>query len=252
VTSWALCYASSALILVPVGQPSQTLRVSLVMEKSTFVVGEPVDLSIQVENVSEPGNGPVPLNLGCGLGGEHCEMQLHYRHEEESQFRRYESPSQLNPGIEYLVVPDQLAAGETRTVHSTVLFDGPAGRFLLDEPGLYEFRASLSIPGRPVISADSRVVEVHVRPIPDSERDAYLAYDSPRIAEILVSGWYFPEESVREAVTLVERFPESRYSAIVRPKLIQVLEGRVTAGTASEFERLSLQRIESREPVERR
>lgn len=115
-----------------------------------------------------------------------------------------------------------------------LLYDRGADRFVLDEPGTYEFRAKFEYdPGKTI---ESNQLLVTVSPLPKGESPEALAIWKDADLARTVQG--YPIESSREAEvierlsTLVKEYPSSVYTKDAREAIVNRYQEGVRLGTA--------------------
>jgi hypothetical protein len=259
---------------------AENVRVTLVTDRSTYHVGEPLQLVATLENVGNRVAHVYASSVGL------CVTDIQYRRVGERS-KTYAFPYEKSPSLRRLVdiEPAKLQPGKAITYSSLVAVDGATGQFVFSRPGTYEVTWSYndSRPGigreastaafvedengtlradlSPSVAATARdrrlvsnVVTVTVFPPARGEEEAAAAYlrnGIGLIAQSHVSPYRYPisERDLELAAALTERYPNSTYAKHVRRGLREELKNRlarrdVPRETLEKHQRL-LQKVQS-------
>lgn len=183
---------------------------SLSLDRSQYVVGEPLEMSLSLQNTSrnalqgrfEEVHPASPL------------LRVDYRRDGRSFEPLDRNRRNFHRGFRAV----GLEPGETRTGTAGISVDRGRDDLVLDEPGTYEFRARFcEAPGDLNAMVQSDVVRVTVVEAPDAHRDAWREL-SPDVAQF--AHWpragHVGQDVIEKGLDFVERFPDSPWSARVR------------------------------------
>jgi hypothetical protein len=226
--------------------PADTaVTVTLSAGQSAYYIGEPIVLTLGFRNTSE-----VPL-AGFFVPVRH-KAQVHYRREGGAFAPLLPAPWRLEQEARewrnFKRAPGLLKPGEETRTELKLVMDYPAQRFVLHEPGNYEFKViSHPAPRHPDDALASPVVAIRVEPVPSTERGAFAEYEKHYLGRVTSAAGYVAQnepETVRTAVDFVERYPDSRYSEHVRKALVSALRARVVQGRATREQQRLLEKVD--------
>jgi hypothetical protein len=188
-------------------------------EKSTYFAYEPVVLNMIITN---KGQQPIQGEFDC-LNFNCKELMLFYR-KRGGEFRRYYNLTiWMALGRDHLRLGKKptLAPGNQISTREMVLFDTLPGRneedkFVLDEPGEYEFKATFQY----ILEDPSKVVESNVLRLtvvnpPDEERAALALWKDKDLA-LVAQGDDSSAGAISRLRLLLQKFPNSLYATAVR------------------------------------
>jgi hypothetical protein len=142
-----------------------------------------------------------------------------------------------------------LNPGEVRLFEVRLSLTSPKrgeGEFVLDDVGTHEFRVIYrDAPDDPTSVIKSNVISVQVVAPPPEEQEAYSSY-TPDLGYVAVFQWgqsYLTPEETKAAADFIQRFPNSRYTPLVRTGLAASVDYRVRRNVATEEERLLYERL---------
>jgi hypothetical protein len=198
----------------------QPLEFILSTEQSTYFAYEPLVLNMAVIN-----NGQRPVQGDFNfLDFEFQELKLFYR-KKGGEFKRYNNlVTWLAMGANYMPGKGPkpiLEPGGQRSTEELIFFDRlPAlneeGKFVFDEPGEYEFKASFQyIFKDPSKVVESNVLHVTVVNPAEEEREA-LAWWKDKDLALVVQGDSLDPEAVRKLRAFLQKFRTSLYAKAVR------------------------------------
>lgn len=234
-----------SLLLAPAAAPARPgdpkqLKLELAAAKAGHFVGEPLDLTFTLTNLSA---GPQKGNFCMGL--ELYNPEVWYRREGQPKFLLF--VGNFPAAADRFCHPEELPAQGRKSVGERLLYaSNPAG-LLLREPGTYEFQAKFKLNDAEGTTLESNVVSVEVRPAPDAE--ALASWNDPELLDFLQGNeGYVPEGKVKagmgKAVGFLRGHGGSIYAAAARKGLLNYLtpraEGkRLTPEEQALFEQLS-------------
>lgn len=221
-------------------QTPLTSRVALTIaaDRDTYYIHEPVILSTALQNQSDDEvRGYFFPDLATGR------LEIYYRRQ-GGQFIKYRSARQERPPF-FLILPRTLQSKETRQEAETLVLDMNAKRFVLEEPGIYEFKAVYNdLPGEQSSRLESNPIVIQVLPIAEHEHHALQLYDYEGIARLMQGdGGFDPAEVARQSALLFAKYPNSIYARHVLKRLATWLPKRVSAGGATENEKQLLKAL---------
>jgi hypothetical protein len=219
-----MCYILLVILILGTTLPQhapqeQHLEFVLSAEKSTYLAYEPLVLEMTIINKGQqPVQGDFDrLNLACK------ELKL-YDRKEGGEFKRY-----YNVLIWFALGKDWIRLGPKPTLdpggrvstREMVLFDTLPGsiendKFVLSEPGNYEFKATLHY----VYEDWSKIIESNVLRLtvttpPEAEQEALGLWKHKDLA-LVVQGDDASAETIGKLRLLLQKFPNSLYATAVR------------------------------------
>jgi hypothetical protein len=160
---------------------------------------------------------------------------LYYKRNGGEYVRFYRPPQAGYVVVLRDVQPEGEVSGE-----SDVTFDTGQQRFVLDEPGMYEFKVVYAdvVANRNAV-LESDVTAVQVTPPPPQERAAALAYsrDLAMMTQDGLLAYGALPESIAECRRFLARFPGSIYADRVRAALTRSLSYKIRRNKATAEEK---------------
>lgn len=183
---------------------------ALSLDRSEYVVGAPLELSLSVKNTGK-------RELRGRFEGVHPNSPL-LRVDYRRSGGTFQPLDRNRRNFHRAYSSIDLGAGATLSGDMWVTVDRGRAALILDEPGTYDFRATFcETPGDSNAVVVSNVVTVRVEVAPEGHRDALREYP-PIVAQF--AHWprdrYRSEEVIAQGLEFVERFPDSPWSMAVR------------------------------------
>jgi hypothetical protein len=210
---------------VEYGEPT---RFELSVERIIYYVAEPVELTVTLYNDQDR---PIKGYFSVVVGKD---LSVYYRKVGE-EFIRY-FPSWLQPilMVDAFSVPDVIPAHGKDEGTSRLFYNSYYKRFVLAEPGEYEFKATLELGNDRVI--ESNIVRVKVVEPPEEERAALAALSDPVLASFVEGDLQLDvvedaevEAGAEKAARFLEKYSGSIYAPLVEEQLREVLtRGKAT------------------------
>lgn len=248
----ALC--GTVLSSERLSQIAEAVELRLVSDRGTYYVGEPVRLTLTIENRSEtPVFGYLwlqpylPKNLRSSAllycrGDDACVEFL-------GRIPNVEL-------IELNVSPRPLAPGSQEQSRFAAALNPENQHLVLDVPGDYEFRwVTWGIHECDGVSTRVRGKElgasafVRVLPVPKEEHEAFEYYSKNQLGELAQFDRAYSKERPEWRVTartMLERYPNSIYAAAIHGGFLDVLEIAALQGRVTPEERGLLADLRSR------
>lgn len=203
------------------------VRLSISTDRSTYYVGEPLSLDIEIEN---NGSEPVVGYFSISTHTPHVRIQYRRRDEPFKDFR-----VQRLHAEEVFVVqsPVRLPGGRGRSGRIVMSINPQDDRFVLADPGEYEIRVLYSDPGMSGRSLESNTVAVTATSTPPHEAAAARQYSGvlAQLAQFDPVTTLEPDDTtISEARRLIEDYPQSAYARAVREGLLRALGQQVRRG----------------------
>jgi hypothetical protein len=210
---------------------AEDIAFELKTDRSTYVVGEPVEFKLTARNTSA-----TPLRVHSLV--EPLDPRLEIWSERSGSGHRIEL-READLRLQMLVeVIQTLAPNQTVSARGTFSLDRGRKALILDQAGTYQFRAAYcELPGDPNSWLEANVWSVEVEPPPDSARDAFEAYEkvNAEFAEWPVQDFMtFSGDDVLAAFDFVERFPTSPWAEPVKKGLLSTESHRVPDRASAE------------------
>lgn len=209
----------------------QLLDFVLSTERPVYYVYEPMVLNMTVIN---KGRQPVQGDF-VFLDFEFQEFKLFYR-KKGGEFKRYNNVitwlamgSHYGPGKgpKPTVEPGSQVSKREMILFDTLPRSNEADRFVFNEPGEYEFKASFQY----IYQDPSKVIEsdiLHITVVnPPEEEQAALALWRDKDLALVVQGNGLIKEGVRKLRVFLQKFPNSLYAAAVKSSSERLLSSLV-------------------------
>jgi len=222
------------------GVAEKRLRLELSAPKAAYLVGEPLDLTFTLRNLSAD-----PFKGSFCVGLEHYNPEVWYG-KRGRNFLLF--VGNFPAAADTVCAPQELAPNGSRTLTERLLYASSPAGLLLRDAGTYELKARFKLNDAEGTSLESNVVGVEARPAPDSEAEALASWSDPEMLDFLQGNeGYVPETKVRagmeKAVNFLRVHGGSVYAPAARTGLLKYLapraEGkRLTPGERVIFEQL--------------
>jgi hypothetical protein len=220
------------------------VELSVSADRDGYYVKEPLRLKVAIRNSGDAAvRGHFYLEPSMGFA------EVTYRKVGES-FIRFSYPVQpdvVKGNLVMRVITDRevgpkiLKPREASSYETVLAFDAGTHRFVLEEPGEYEFKVVYrDVPNDPNSLLESNVVRVDVVPIPAGERAAGAEYTEEMASLAQFDGARYNllgRDALRHAARFLDRYPHSPFSEKLREGLDAALRDRVTRNRASKEER---------------
>jgi hypothetical protein len=204
---------------------------TIASERADYFVLEPLKLTMAFRNESdEEVTGVFSPDLGSG------NLTVFYRREGR-EFEKYTCHRQERPRHVSIFLPQSLKPQqEFSKAEEILVLDTKKGRFVFEEPGVYEFKAVYrDLPNESNGQLESNVLRVKVEPAPENEQEAIRFYKNESIG-LLVQNDFHLEDSLERAVRFLDKYPASVYAAYVRDGLLWGLGNKVQTQKATKAE----------------
>jgi hypothetical protein len=217
------------------------LKLELAAAQPAQFVGEPVDLTFTLTNVSDE---VVKGSLCMGLGLYNPEVW--YRAKGAEKFMLY--VGNFPAAADYLCPPEELAPHAGKSQAGRLLYAVNPGSLVLREPGAYEFQARFKLNDGYGTTLESNVVSVEVRTPPDSEKGMLAQWSDPELLDFVQGNVGYATKSKREAglrkaAKFLEEHEGSVYAAAARQGLLDYLEPRARAKRLTDEEQAIYERL---------
>lgn len=227
----------------------EAVELELISDRSTYQVGEPVQLALVVKNASDAPLFGYPWLQPYWPASLRSASLLYCR----SAMGCVEFLARI-PNIDLIetTVPlVRLAPGARERSEFGVAFNPASRRLVLDQPGDYEIRwVTWGLHARdgvgPLVRGSELQASVFIRvlPVPVSEREAFTYYAANDLGELAQydPSYFVATDKLRLAAHgLLARYPDSAYAAAIRRGFFEWLEHRARAGQATpeDLERLA-------------
>jgi hypothetical protein len=238
------------LALASQGTVRDSVGLTVSTDRTTYHVGEPVRLTVLAIN-----NGDTPVRGFFINRPYHDTVEIRYRRVDRP-FSRFATALKHSEEIKVLRAPMILNPGHEAKSEFVLSFDATARRFVLDEPGDYEFQVSYRAePADPTTLLVSNVASVGVSTPPNKQGGAFRQYST---AEIGLLAQYDPLSSsdvdptvVQSVAELIDKYPSSPYAEAARKGLLGALRQKLLRNQATEAERAVYDRLQQMRPQDR-
>ncbi|RMD65988.1 hypothetical protein D6833_02105 [Candidatus Parcubacteria bacterium] len=214
-------------------------------DRSSYYVLEPVRVALILRNESaDPIRGHFLPNLEIG------NLDIFYRRQ-GGEFVKYSCARQARPP-DVILLPKTLQPQQEVKEEEILVFDTRRGQYILEEPGIYEFKAIYrdSPSDSPNARLESNILRVKVEPAPGNEREALKLYEDEGLARLIQHDPY-SEEALDQAVQFLETYHYSVYAPSVRSGLVWGLGRKVHSQRATRAERELYETLWAEEVQER-
>lgn len=189
-------------------------RVTLSLDRTEIVTGEPIYLNVKVENVSSPlivGNFSSRLHLS---EGNDLEVSVQQAGELPVRYTGGEEPAI------YASTELNLEPGETRESQAMLLYDpSKPGGYLFGEPGVYTLRATLNASIMRELQK-TRIelppTQITVRAPEGNAARAFELLNSPGVARALQELLVEDREVVEKIRKVAHDYPDTPYAPLAR------------------------------------
>lgn len=237
----ALLVGAQAAAQQPGAGAKERLRLEAAAEKTALFVGEPVDLTFTLRNVSEEA-----VKGSFCMGLDLYNPEVWYRRAGEQKFMLY--VGNFPAAADYACLPEQLGprAGKSKT--ERVLYaTNPAG-LVLREPGAYEFRARFKLNDGYGSTLESNVLRVEVRAAPESEKGMLAEWSDPELLDFVQGNVGYVSKSKRDAgmhkaMKFLEDHGNSIYAGAARKGLLDYLTPRAEGQRLTDEEKVIYRRL---------
>jgi hypothetical protein len=217
-------------------------RLSLVAaaEKSSYIVGEPVDLTFSLSNVSDK---TVEGNFCFGV--DHYNPEVWYGKETQKPLL-YVGNFPVAEDITCL--PRELSPHASKSSSARLLYAVNPGWLILREPGVYEFQLKYKLSDGDGTKIVSNVVQIKVEAAPESEKEALRQWSDPELLDFVQGNAGFaPGAKVRDgfkkASTFYDAHGDSLYAKAARKGLLDYLTSRSRAQRLTTEEKVVFDRL---------
>jgi hypothetical protein len=236
------------LALASQGTFRDSVVLTLSTDRSTYYVGEPVHLTVVALNEGDAAVRGFFLSRPY-----HDTTEIHYRHINRP-FSRFRTSLNHSEEINVKRAPLRLEPGHEAKSEFVVSFDPTTHRFVLDEPGDYEFQVSYRAePEDPSALLVSNVATVSVSAVPDKEQEAFQHYSRGGMGLLAqfdpLSSADIDSRVMRSAGEMIDKYPSSSYADAARRGLFRALRQKLARNQATNGERALYEKLrEMRSP----
>jgi hypothetical protein len=167
-------------------------------------------------------------------------LDIYYRRQGE-EFVKYRCARQERPPF-IISLPKTIKPHQEVEKEEILVFDTGKRRFVLEEPGVYEFKVIYrDIPDDPNARVESNIVSAQVEPAPGAEIEALKAYQDENMALLVQQDKFETEEQLSKAIErsawFIKTYPHSIYATHVRDRLVWTLNRKVLSQRVTDAER---------------
>lgn len=217
------------------------LKLEVAAAKATHFVGEPLDLTFTLRNVS----GEVVKGNFC-MGLDNYNPEVWYRRKSDEKFLLY--VGNFTAASDYFCPPEELAPQSARSHAGRLLYAVNPGSLVLREAGIYEFKARFKLNDGQGTTLESDTLRVEVQPAPESDRALLAQWSDPELLDFVQGNVGHVSKSRRDAgmhkaLKFLEDHGGSIYAEAARKGLLDYLAPRAKAERLTPEERYIYQRL---------